>query len=57
MPDKLKEQLTVSRRIYHDRIDGADLWSAATRCLVCGDWWLWGVKDNLDFTCPKCTTV
>ena len=34
-----------------------DKWSATTQCTDCGDWWLWGVKDNLNFICGKCKEV
>lgn len=28
-------------------------WTPVTHCVVCGDEWLWGVKDNKNFICPK----
>lgn len=54
--EDIKRSLEESRAIYFQRITGAMpyLWSATTRCLKCGEWWMWGVRSNLDFTCDKC---
>jgi hypothetical protein len=50
----LARSLEQSKGIYFQRIAGmTDLWSATTRCLKCGEWWMWGVKDNLNYTCAK----
>lgn len=47
-------QLEDSKKIYFQRMRGETrLWSASTRCLMCGKWWLWGVRDNLNFICPE----
>ena len=42
--------------IYKIRNKGLEheLWSPYTRCIKCGDAWLYGVTDNLNFLCPKC---
>ena len=54
----IKEQMKESIFIYKQRMAGDDSqWSATTKCVKCDELWLYGVKDNLDFTCPKCTTV
>lgn len=51
----IKEQLKTSREIYELRKNGiTEQWSATTKCGICGDWWLWGIEDNLDFICPVC---
>lgn len=53
--DDLAESLSTSRSIYWQRLAGfTHLWSASTRCIVCGDWWMWGIQDNLRFICPNC---
>ena len=56
MREDLKNSLDESRAIYFQRITGAmpHLWSATTRCVKCGVWWMWGIRENLDFTCGKC---
>lgn len=52
--EDLKKGLEESQRIYHWRMQGyTGLWSATTRCIICGDWWMWGVENNLNFTCSK----
>ena len=58
MENEIKEGIVESLNIYNRRMEGiAAEWSASTKCKACGDMWIWGVKDNLDFTCPKCTAV
>lgn len=54
--EDLKKSLDQSRSVYLQRITGAmpHLWSATTRCTKCQKWWMWGVKDNLDFVCDDC---
>lgn len=53
--DDLSRSLTQSKLIYWERMSGITKeWSATTRCEKCGEWWMWGVKDNLRFTCDKC---
>lgn len=57
--DDMQRSLDASREIYWERMlspqdKSQDLWSATTRCTKCGAWWLWGVKDNLNFVCDKC---
>lgn len=52
----IQEELRESLNIYERRRKGeAGLWSATTRCKICGATWLWGVEDNLEFTCLDCT--
>lgn len=51
----IKEQLKISKDIYELRKKGLTTeWSASTKCLLCGAWWLWGIEDNLYFTCGDC---
>lgn len=58
MDEIIKEGLLESQKIYNERMSSNSfLWSAFTRCVVCGDRWLWGVKDNLKFVCPKCEAL
>ena len=47
--------LDRSKQIYFQRLAGVtNDWSATTRCKKCLKFWMWGVKDNLDFTCEDC---
>ena len=53
--EDLKKSLDESRSVYFQRLAGyTHLWSATTRCGKCGAWWMWGIKNNLDFVCDKC---
>lgn len=55
--DDMKRSLDQSRSIYISRMLGIadpDDWSATTRCVKCHKWWMWGVRDNLNFTCSDC---
>lgn len=48
-------QLNNSMDIYYRRVRGEqDIWSASTRCIKCDKWYMWGLEDNLVFTCDNC---
>lgn len=50
--------LEKSKSVYFQRVLGlTQEWSATTRCAKCGTWWMWGVKDSLNFTCNGCRTL
>lgn len=52
---ELKNGLDRSKEIYWLRMMGlTDEWSSTTRCKGCGEYWCWGVQENLDYTCDKC---
>lgn len=52
--ERLQHGLGRSKEIYWLRLARkTDEWSSSTRCLFCGEWWMWGVENNLDFICPK----
>ncbi len=51
----MPEHIQDMKNQYEARKSGLSTqWGAVTRCKVCTRFWLWGVKDNLDFTCPEC---
>lgn len=51
----IKRSLDESKAIYWQRMCGyPHLWSASTKCVHCGDWWMHGVLNNLAFVCDKC---
>lgn len=53
--EDIKKSLDQSKAVYFQRLMGyTHLWSATTRCTKCGEWWMWGVRNNLEFVCDKC---
>ncbi len=53
--EHIKETLTASKEIYFRRVRGeTGIWSATTFCRECEAAWMWGIENNLVFTCPDC---
>lgn len=51
----IAREIKTMEKVYEDRIQGDVLaWSPFTRCKVCGEAWMWAVRNNLDFICHKC---
>ncbi len=54
---QIGKEIDLSKQVYYERVRGnTEIWSATTNCIKCGEWSMWGVRDNLMFTCPKCIT-
>jgi len=56
--EQIKSSIDKSMNIYWKRMTGQTKeWSASTKCKICKKWWMWGVRENLYFTCPDCKSA